>query len=112
VRVGVRRAHTESVNVQLARPATLTEVRTLLASAPGVELVDDRATQTFPTPLAASDRDPVLVGRIRGDESMPAEGQGDARRFTAFDLFCSGDQIRKGAALNAVQIGDMVMSSF
>ena len=92
VRVPVLRAHTQSALVTLQTPATEAQVRAALAAAPGLSLLDDRAHNRFPTPLAATGRDPVLAGRVR--------------RFspTEFGLLIAGDQLRKGAALNAVQI--------
>ncbi len=100
VRVGVRRAHSEAINLQFERPITPDEVREILSSAPGLTIVDEPETNAYPTPLAATDADNVLVGRIRQDISQP-DGRG-------IDLFISGDQIRKGAALNAVQIAELL----
>ena len=100
VRVPVLRAHSEAINIEFAAPVSEQEVRRVLAKAPGVKVVDDREKNYFPMPLDASDQDDVLVGRIRQDPSLP-EGMG-------IDLFVSGDQIRKGAALNAVQIAEML----
>lgn len=105
IRVPVKRAHAESVNIQLSNPATEAEIREALASAPGVRLVDDRNANRFPTPLDASGLDDVLVGRIRPDESLPSEGD----RHFGFDLFLCGDQLLKGAALNAVQIAESLL---
>ena len=103
VRVPVLRAHTESINIELATPATADEVRTAIEGSAGVEIVDDRAHSRFPTPRRASGRDPVLVGRIRPDGGATMDADG---RTTRFDLLCSGDQLRKGAALNAIQIAE------
>jgi aspartate-semialdehyde dehydrogenase len=100
VRVPVMRAHSESINLQFTHPITPEEVTEILSSAPGVKLVDDRKKNYFPMPLDASGKDPVLVGRIRQDVSQP-DGCG-------IELFVSGDQIRKGAALNAVQIAELL----
>ncbi len=111
VRVPVRRAHAESVNVTLDRAATTQQVRDALAAFPGVLLVDDRAGNLFPTPLKASGKDDVLVGRIRPDSSRLPANAGPAeydRPCLSFDLFICGDQLRKGAALNAVQIAEML----
>ena len=102
VRVPVMRAHSESVNLEFERPLAEAEVRRLLATAPGVEIVDDREANYFPMPLEASGKDDVLVGRIRQDISRP-DG-------TGIDLFLSGDQLRKGAALNAVQIAEVLIA--
>ncbi len=100
VRVPVPRAHCESVNIEFDRPVSPTAVKDVLASARGVRLVDDPATHTYPMPLLASNQDDVLVGRIRQDASRP-DG-------TAIDLFLAGDQIRKGAATNAVQVAELL----
>ena len=97
VRVPVFRAHSEAIHAEFARPVSEAEVREVLCNAPGVKVIDDRANNYFPMPLEASGKDDVLVGRIREDASMPG----------AIALFASGDQIRKGAALNAVQIGEV-----
>ncbi|MER3473816.1 MAG: aspartate-semialdehyde dehydrogenase [Armatimonadota bacterium] len=95
VRVPVLRAHSESINIEFAeRRPTVDEAREALRAFPGVRLVDDRECNHFPMPIEASEREEVLVGRIREDISNPK----------ALDLFVSGDQLLKGAALNAVQI--------
>ena len=101
VRVPVMRAHAESINLTFERPLSEAQAREILHDAPGVEVLDDRAGNRFPTPLLASGRDEVLVGRIRRDVSQD-EGYG-------MDLFVCGDQIRKGAALNAVQIAELLL---
>ncbi len=100
VRVPVMRAHSEAINLQFTRPITEGEVREILSAAPGVRLVDDRKRNYFPMPLDATGADDILVGRIRQDISQP-DGCG-------IEMFVSGDQIRKGAALNAVQIAEML----
>jgi aspartate-semialdehyde dehydrogenase len=100
VRVPVLRAHTESINLTLKQPLSPEGARALLADAPGIEIVDDREKNRFPMPTIATGRDPVYVGRIRRDLSQP-EGMG-------LDIFVAGDQLRKGAALNAVQIAEML----
>jgi aspartate-semialdehyde dehydrogenase len=100
VRVPVPRAHSEAVNLEFTRPMDERQVRELLSKAPGVKIVDDRERNYFPMPLEASDQDDVLVGRIRQDQSLPG-GVG-------IDMFISGDQIRKGAATNAVQIAELL----
>ncbi|MEM1331560.1 MAG: aspartate-semialdehyde dehydrogenase [Planctomycetota bacterium] len=105
IRVPVLRAHTETVAIELERPATEPEVRELLETAPGVRVIDDRAENRFPTPLDASGGADVLVGRLRPDPSLPSEG--DAHH--GYCLMLSGDQLLKGAALNAVQIADLVL---
>lgn len=101
VRVPVYRAHAEAIHAEFARPAGETEARAVLADAPGVRVVDDRAANRFPTPRGASGRDEVLVGRIRADASRPG----------GLALFLAGDQIRKGAALNAVQIAEALAAA-
>ncbi len=98
IRVPVMRAHTEAINIEFAQPMNEAQVREVLSRAEGVKIVDDREGNTFPMPLDASDQDDVLVGRIRQDISRE-DGCG-------IDLLVSGDQIRKGAALNAVQIAE------
>lgn len=116
VRVPVLRAHCESVNVTLRRPATLREVAAVLAAAPGVRVIDDREGNSFPTPLKASGGDDVLVGRLRPDLSQahPAGARqpdrlGRDEPTTGFEMFIAGDQLRKGAAQNAVQIAELVV---
>ncbi len=101
VRVPVPRAHSESINLEFERPITPAEVREILARAPGVSIVDDPANNHFPMPAEASGQDNVLVGRIRQDISRE-DGRG-------IDLFVSGDQVRKGAATNAVQIAERLI---
>ena len=103
VRVPVLRAHSESINLTFRKPLTEARAREVLAAAPGLRIVDDRAANRFPEPLDATGRDEVLVGRIRADLSQP-EGMG-------LSLFVSGDQIRKGAALNGVQIAERLGSA-
>jgi aspartate-semialdehyde dehydrogenase len=101
VRVPIPRAHSESINLEFERPITPHEVREILRKAPGVKVVDDCEANHFPMPLEASGQDDVLVGRIRQDISRD-DGRG-------IELFVSGDQIRKGAATNAVQIGERLI---
>ncbi len=100
VRVPVLRAHSIAVDFECERPISPEEVRELLAAAPGVKLVDDRERNYFPMPLDASGQDDILVGRIRRDVSDPS-GRSIA-------LFMAGDQLLKGAALNAVQIAELL----
>jgi aspartate-semialdehyde dehydrogenase len=106
VRVPVMRAHCESVNVTLKNPATLAQVRDALKAFHGVTIVDDRLSNRFPTPQKASGGDDVLVGRLRADPSQLAPGASPESPTKGFDLFLAGDQLRKGAALNAVQIAE------
>ncbi len=103
IRVPVLRAHSESINLTFDEPMSEQEAREILSKAPGVKVVDDRAANYFPMPIDASGKDDVLVGRIRQDASLKG-GHG-------LDLFVSGDQLRKGAALNAVQIAERLFDS-
>ena len=99
------------MNVTLKVPATTQQVRDALAKFPGVRVIDDRAANLFPTPLKASGKDDVLVGRIRPDASrLPAQPTAADydKPALGFDLFICGDQLRKGAALNAIQIAEML----
>ena len=102
VRVPVLRAHSESINLTFRTPLSEERARQVLAAAPGLRIVDDRASNRFPEPLEAAGRDEVLVGRIRADRGQPA-GFG-------LGLFVSGDQIRKGAALNGIQIAERLIA--
>ncbi len=101
VRVPVYRAHSEAIHAEFSRPVTAAEATEVLRGAPGVGLVDDREGNTFPMPLTASGQDDVLVGRLREDASLPG----------ALALFVAGDQIRKGAALNAVQVAESLVAN-
>ncbi|MCR3720944.1 MULTISPECIES: aspartate-semialdehyde dehydrogenase [Prauserella salsuginis group] len=94
VRVPVFTGHSISVNAEFASPISVARAQELLSGAPGVQLVD------VPTPLAAAGKDPSFVGRIRADQGVP-----DGRGLT---LFLANDNLRKGAALNAVQIAELV----
>ena len=101
VRVPVLRSHSESITLEFERDITLEEAREALAAAPGVKLVDDREAENahdrFPMPIDTSDQDLIWVGRVRRDISNPEPNRG-------ITFWCCGDQIRKGAATNAVQI--------
>ena len=99
VRVPVLRAHSEAVNIEFHEPFPVQEARALLAEAPGVELLENFEANRFPMPTDVTGRDPVAVGRIRQDLS-------DAN---ALELWLCGDQIRKGAALNAIQIAELLI---
>ena len=101
IRVPVMRAHCESINLEFTDPITPDQVRSLLSTAPGVSLIDDRKNNRFPMPIDATGQDNVFVGRIRQDESI-ADNRG-------INLWVAGDQIRKGAALNAVQIAEKLL---
>lgn len=100
VRVPVLRAHSETVNLEFERPFSVERAREILANAPGVKLVEDWQSNYFPMPIDATGKDPVLVGRIRQDISHP----------NSLELWLCGDQIRKGAALNAVQIAELMLA--
>lgn len=100
VRVPVLRAHSEAVNLEFAEPFSPDQAREILSQAPGVKLVEDWTANYFPMPRDASGQDDVLVGRIRQDLSHPC----------GLELWLSGDQIRKGAALNAVQIAELLVA--
>lgn len=99
VRVPVLRAHSEAINLEFESPFNPDKAREILSTAPGVKLVENWQTNHFPMPIEASGKDEVLVGRIRQDISHPC----------GLDLWLCGDQIRKGAALNAVQIAELVI---
>jgi aspartate-semialdehyde dehydrogenase len=101
VRVPVLRAHSEALTIECERPINPAEVRQILANAPGVKIVDDPERNYFPMPKDASGQGDVLVGRIRQDMSDPS-GKSIA-------LFVAGDQLLKGAALNAVQIAEVMI---
>ena len=103
VRVPVLRAHSAAINLTFARSLSEDEARRVLAEAPGVRVVDDRDANRFPEPIDAGGQDDVLVGRIRRDISQ-APGKG-------LDLFVCGDQLRKGAALNAIQIAERLLAA-
>lgn len=103
IRVPTMRAHGESIRVTLGRTATEAEVRRAIEGGTGLSVVDDRCSGDFPTPLKASGRDEVLVGRIRPDPGAAIGREGHTDRFL---LWVCGDQLRKGAALNAIQIAD------
>ncbi|MGB7440581.1 MAG: aspartate-semialdehyde dehydrogenase [Coleofasciculaceae cyanobacterium] len=99
IRVPVLRAHSEAINLEFAQPMSVKKAREVLATAPGVRLVEDWQANYFPMPIDAEGQDEVLVGRIRQDLSHPC----------ALELWLSGDQIRKGAALNAIQIAELLV---
>lgn len=128
IRVPVMRAHAESINLEFAQDMSEEQAREVcvwgeqrrcqlrcrqkqqappcfqvLSAAPGVQVIDDRAANRFPTPLDASTKDDVFVGRIRRDISR-SDSKG-------LDLFVCGDQIKKGAALNAVQIAELLLKN-
>jgi len=96
VRIPVMGGHSESVNVEFASDFNLQEVRNLLSAAPGVVLTDDPVSQQYPMPMDAHEKDEVFVGRLRRDESQP----------NTLNLWVVSDNLRKGAATNAVQIAE------
>lgn len=106
VRVPVLRSHSESITLEFERPVELEAAREALAAAPGVKLVDDLTAENvhdrWPMPLDTSDQDLIYVGRVRRDISNPDEAKGIV-------FWCCGDQIRKGAATNAVQIAELLL---
>ena len=99
VRVPVLRAHSEAINLEFERPFEVERAKELIAAAPGVKLVEDWQSNYFPMPIDATGHDPVLVGRIRQDISCDRN----------LELWLCGDQIRKGAALNAIQIAELLL---
>ena len=101
VRVPVLRAHCEAIDFECEKPISADEVKTILSTAPGVKVVDDREKNYFPMPKDASGEDDILVGRIRQDISDPSG--------KSISIFVAGDQLLKGAALNAVQIGELLV---
>jgi len=100
VRVPSLRAHSESVWVETERPVSVEEAREAFLNAPGVEVIDNPAEKKYPMPLFLSGKDPVYVGRIRKDLANP----------NGLTFWCVSDQIKKGAALNAVQIAEYLLA--
>jgi aspartate-semialdehyde dehydrogenase len=99
VRVPVLRAHSEAINLEFREPFPPSQAKSILSQAPGVKVVEDWQANYFPMPIDATGKDEVLVGRIRQDISHPC----------GLELWLCGDQIRKGAALNAVQIAELLV---
>ena len=99
IRVPVMRAHSEAINLEFEQPFSVDQAREILSHASGVNLVEDWSANYFPMPIDASGKDNVLVGRIRQDISHPC----------GLELWLCGDQIRKGAALNAIQIAELLV---
>jgi aspartate-semialdehyde dehydrogenase len=99
VRVPVFRAHSESINVEFEKPLSVEDARKALAEWPGIEVIDDPANGKYPMPLFAEGKDPTYVGRIRRDSCNP----------NTLDMWVVADNLRKGAALNAVQIAEMAI---
>ncbi len=100
VRVPALRAHSESIWLETERPVSVEEARAAFAVAPGVEMIDNPAEKKYPMPLFLSGKDPVHVGRLRKDISNP----------NGLTFWCVSDQIKKGAALNAVQIAEYLIA--
>jgi len=98
VRVPVFYAHSESVNIETEKHITPEEVRKILSQAPGVRVIDDPAKGAYPMPMDAEGKDDTLVGRIRQDESIE----------NGISMWIVSDNIRKGAALNAIQIAELL----
>jgi aspartate-semialdehyde dehydrogenase len=101
VRVPVFYGHAEAINLEFERPITPEEARAILADAAGVQVVDDTSNAQYPMPLDVAGKDDCLVGRIRPDNSTE----------NGLALFVAGDNIRKGAALNAVQIAEYLIAN-
>ena len=101
VRVPVFIGHSETVNIQTKKKISANEVRACLSAMPGVTVLDDPANQVYPTPRDVAGKDDVFVGRIREDVSIP----------NGIELWCVADNLRKGAALNAVQIAEALIKS-
>ena len=100
VRVPILRAHSEAINLEFAQPFDVAKAKEIIAAAPGVKVVEDWQSNYFPMPIDATGQDPVLVGRIRQDISQDC----------GLELWLCGDQIRKGAALNAIQIAELLLA--
>jgi aspartate-semialdehyde dehydrogenase len=98
VRVPVRGGHSEAVNVETHKPFDINEVRKMIAQTPGIKVQDLPETNTYPMPLYAEGKDEVFVGRIRTDFSQP----------NTLNMWVVADNLRKGAATNAVQIAERV----
>ena len=103
VRVPVLRAHCEALNVEFSEAISPSDVRRYLEGRPGIRLVDDPQHNYFPMPREASGQDDVLVGRIRQDISDPSN--------RSIAMFVSGDQLLKGAALNGIQIAELLVKN-
>ena len=99
VRVPVLRAHSESINIQFDKPIDIGLAREALQGAKGVEIIEDFENNRFPMPTDVTGKDPIAIGRIRSDISDP----------NSLELWLCGDQIRKGAALNAIQIAELLL---
>lgn len=102
VRIPTYRAHSEAITIETEKPVDIAAAREALANAPGVKLIDDTANMDYPMPLTATGQDDVEVGRLRKSIVFGDYG---------IDLFVSGDQLLRGAALNAVIIGEVMAAS-
>ena len=102
VRVPVFRSHSESVNIETKKKITPAQVRELLSKMPGVRVVDDPSKNVYPLAIQAAGHDETLVGRIRADESVD----------NGINLWVVADNIRKGAATNAVQIAEILIRDY
>ncbi|MDX9826732.1 MAG: aspartate-semialdehyde dehydrogenase [Spirochaetia bacterium] len=100
VRVGVFRGHSESINIETEKPIDLAEAKRLLEKAPGIKLMDDPAALLYPTALDCDGQDAVYVGRLRTDPTVP----------NGLNMWVVADNLRKGAALNTVQIGELLIA--
>jgi len=100
VRIPVIGGHSESVNVEFTNDFDLEEVKNILSNAPGIVLQDDPANQLYPMPINAHEKDAVFVGRLRRDETQP----------NTLNMWIVSDNLRKGAATNAVQIAEYLLS--
>ena len=100
VRIPVMGGHSESVNIEFENDFDLDEVRELLRNAPGVVVQDDPAKQIYPMPIWAHEKDEVFVGRLRRDETQP----------NTLNMWIVSDNLRKGAATNAIQIAEYLQS--
>ena len=100
VRVAVYRGHSEVVNIETVKPFTIAEVRALLEKAPGVQVMDDPSKLVYPTALDVEGKDAVFVGRLRADPTVP----------NGLNMWVVSDNLRKGAALNAVQIAETLIA--
>jgi len=100
VRVGVFRGHSESINIETEKPFEVSEMTAILKKAPGVKVMDDPLNLVYPTVLDADGRDEVFVGRIRRDPTVP----------NGVNIWVVSDNLRKGAALNAVQIAEVLVN--
>jgi aspartate-semialdehyde dehydrogenase len=102
VRVPVLHSHSESINIETEKKITPQQVREILSKAPGVKVVDNPSLNEYPLAIHAAGRDETFVGRIREDESIP----------NGINMWVVSDNVRKGAALNAVQIAEILIEKY